>query len=63
MSARRYCRSCDASTEHIPVRVNAFGDEDEGVVSRVIFGALSVGLSEACADNVLECVECGRRRP
>lgn len=62
MSDKRYCRRCDKATDHRCVRVNAFGDEDEGYVSRAFFGFLSAGMSEICSENVYECLDCGSRR-
>jgi hypothetical protein len=57
----RYCRRCQRETRHREVRVNVHGEENEGIVSRAIWGVLSFGANEFFADNYQECNECGRR--
>lgn len=63
MTESRYCKTCDKKAEHRLVRQNAFGDENEGFVSRAFFGVISFGVSEFCSDYAYECLDCGRRRP
>ncbi len=58
----RYCKRCDCATDHHQIRVNVLGESNEGIVSRVIWGIISLGANEALADRYLECNECGSRR-
>lgn len=62
MKKLRYCRYCRCGTKHTPIRINVLGDTDEGIISRIIWGVLSVGASEGLSDKYLECDECGAMR-
>lgn len=58
----RYCKWCAKPTNHSKIRVNVMGETDEGIISRVLWGVLSLGANEALADRYLECNSCGERR-
>lgn len=60
MTQRRFCRNRLKATDHRHVRVNAFGDRDEGAVSRAFSGVISFGISELFSEHKYECLECGR---
>ncbi|MDP9854469.1 hypothetical protein [Agrobacterium tumefaciens] len=59
--SNRFCRTCQKKTEHNRITdLLGVGDRD-GIATRLFFGAITLGASEAMADRYLECHECGRR--
>lgn len=57
-----HCRNCRKATTHTAIHVSGLGEDNPTVVSRLLTGVITMGMSEVFAETDYECQECGRRR-
>lgn len=54
--AHKYCSKCKKQTYH--VRQNSGGE----VITKVLFGIMSMGMSIGLTETIYECTKCGNEK-